>query len=177
MGSLQIYLIDDDKVFRGVLARSLSKLSCQVTDFATPLEAIQQMPESDEIIVLLDLKLEDDSGLRWIKQLKQKNSNTRLVLLTAYASISTAVEAIKLGADDYLAKPITAREILLHLEKSDADPEIPIDNKPMSVDRLEWEHIHKVLADNDGNVSATARALGMHRRTLQRKLAKRPTKH
>jgi len=96
--------------------------------------------------------------------------------LTGYASISTAVEAIKLGADDYLAKPITAREILKHLKKEEADPDVPINDNPMSVGRLEWEHIQKVLQDNDGNVSASARALGMHRRTLQRKLAKRPAR-
>ncbi|MGB0495310.1 MAG: response regulator transcription factor, partial [Kangiellaceae bacterium] len=91
--------------------------------------------------------------------------------------ISTAVEAIKLGADDYLPKPITAKELINHLQDKKSTVDLAISDKPMSVGRLEWEHIQKVLQDNKGNISASARALGMHRRTLQRKLGKRPVRN
>ncbi len=125
----------------------------------------------------MDLKLHEDSGLRWIETIRHCNPDCHITLLTGYASISTAVEAIKLGADDYLAKPVTAREILQRINLQETrGAETPINDKPMSVDRLEWEHIQKVLSDNEGNISASARALGMHRRTLQRKLAKKPVK-
>lgn len=170
-------IIDDDETYRQVLARSLQKLGNHVEHFDHPEEALQLVKGKDKPLILLDLKLNDDSGLRWIKSLRENNSTSHIILLTGYASISTAVEAIKLGADDYLSKPVTAREILLHLESQGArGAETPISEKPMSVDRLEWEHIQKVLNDNDGNISASARALGMHRRTLQRKLAKKPVK-
>lgn len=169
-------IIDDDTSYRQVLARSFSRLGYSVEHFSTPERALTAIKKSKNLLVLLDLKLKDDSGLRWIETIRKSNSDSYIVLLTGYASISTAVEAIKLGADDYLAKPVTAREILSHvaLEQKGADTEIS--DKPMSVDRLEWEHIQKVLNDNDGNVSASARALGMHRRTLQRKLAKKPAR-
>jgi len=176
MSQMKILLIDDDETYRQVLARSLAKLGCQVEHFGHPQQALDYLSHIQEVIILLDLKLESDSGLRWITALKSSNSACRIILLTGYASISTAVEAIKLGADDYLAKPITARELLSHLQRPGKNHEVPINEKPMSVDRLEWEHIQKVLQDNEGNISASARALGMHRRTLQRKLAKKPAR-
>jgi len=177
-----IFIIDDDVVFREILARSLTNQGCQVEHFPEPGQALQtisefKITEDNQLIILLDLKLEDDSGLRWIKSIREANSNCRIILLTGYASISTAVEAIKLGADDYLTKPITAREILQHLHKNSSNPNTPISENPMSVERLEWEHIQKVLTDNEGNISASARALGMHRRTLQRKLLKKPVRN
>jgi two-component system response regulator RegA len=99
----------------------------------------------------------------------------RIVVLTGYASIATAVEAIKLGATHYLAKPVDADEILDAFgDAPDGGGPVEVDTRPLSVDRLEWEHIQRILAEHDGNVSATARSLGMHRRTLQRKLAKHP---
>jgi two-component system response regulator RegA len=97
-------------------------------------------------------------------------------MLTGYASIATAIEAIKLGATHYLAKPVDADEVVAALNKVDGDSSLFVSDSPLSVDRLEWEHIHRVLAENDGNISATARALKMHRRTLQRKLNKKPAK-
>ena len=174
-----IIIIDDDRVFREVLARSLKNLNCDVSHFPNPDQAMSSITEfesSDEkqLTVLLDLKLEEDSGLKWIKRIRKANTESRIIVLTGYASITTAVEAIKLGADDYLAKPITSREILKHLKKGEFDNSA-VSDKPMSVERLAWEHIQKVLQDNDGNISASARALGMHRRTLQRKLLKKPT--
>ena len=173
----EFIIIDDDDAYRQVLARSLSRLDYQVKHFQMPDLALDAVKSSKSLIVLLDLKLENDSGLRWIKKIKQSNNDCYIVLLTGYASISTAVEAIKLGADDYLAKPVTAREILNHVGLENKGAETPINDKPMSVERLEWEHIQKVLNDNDGNISASARALGMHRRTLQRKLSKKPAKN
>ena len=180
MTAIPIIIIDDDLTYREILARSLTNLNCSVEHFPHPEEALSTIAShnsaDNKLTVLLDLKLESDSGLRWIEAIRNTNVHCRLLLLTGYASISTAVEAIKLGADDYLAKPITAREILSHLQKQKIDPDIEINKKPMSVERLEWEHIQKVLQDNEGNISASARALGMHRRTLQRKLLKKPAK-
>ncbi len=173
----KIVIIDDDLSYREVLARSLSRLNYQTQHFSSPKDAELAIGTNDQCIILLDLKLEDDSGLRWIRTIKNANPNCHIILLTGYASISTAVEAIKLGADNYLAKPITAREIVSHLQEQKSVEDIPISTKPMSVGRLEWEHIQKVMQDNDGNVSASARALGMHRRTLQRKLAKKPVRN
>jgi two-component system response regulator RegA len=98
-------------------------------------------------------------------------------MLTGYASIATAVEAIKLGATHYLAKPADADEILAAFHRNEGDAALPVGTKPLSVARLEWEHIQKVLGECQGNISETARRLGMHRRTLQRKLAKRPVRH
>ncbi|PCI72909.1 MAG: two-component system response regulator [Gammaproteobacteria bacterium] len=173
----RIIIIDDELSYREVLARSLSRLDYETEHFSKPQDAMPSIKNIGECIVLLDLKLENDSGLIWIESIKKANSKCYIVLLTGYSSISTAVEAIKLGADDYLAKPITAREIISHLQKQNSKIEITINEKPMSVARLEWEHIQKVMQDNDGNISASARALGMHRRTLQRKLAKKPVKN
>lgn len=180
MTAIPIIIIDDELTYREILARSLTNLNCSVEHFSHPEEALSAIAshnnDDTKLTILLDLKLESDSGLRWIETIRKTNAHCRILLLTGYASISTAVEAIKLGADDYLAKPITAREILSHLQKQTINPDIEINKKPMSVERLEWEHIQKVLQDNDGNVSASARALGMHRRTLQRKLLKKPAK-
>jgi len=172
---LKVAIIDDNKTFREVLKRSLSNLNCDVTDYPHPTNLLESefIPE----LILLDMQLESDTGLQWIQKLRSKFATTKIILLTAYASIATAVEAIKLGADDYLTKPCTAREILAHVEVvSTADDNFEIPEQVMSVNRLEWEHIQRVLMDHDGNISAAARALGMHRRTLQRKLQKKPAK-
>lgn len=173
----QFIIIDDEQTYRETLARSLTRLGHPVWHFSHPQAALPQVASQKNLVILLDLKLQLDSGLRWIESIRAANGLCRIILLTGYASISTAVEAIKLGADDYLSKPTTTREILAHLQKKDRGADTPIIGKPMSVERLEWEHIQKVLQSNEGNISASARALGMHRRTLQRKLAKRPVKY
>ena len=114
-----------------------------------------------------------------IEPLRREYPRMRIVVLTGYASIATAVKAIKLGADDYLAKPVTAAAVAAVLERgarTKSGDERTAAHEPMSPRRLEWEHIQRVLAEHDGNISATARTLRMHRRTLQRKLLKRPTK-
>jgi len=125
---------------------------------------------------VVDLRLGDASGLGLIEALHALDPRTRIVMLTGYASIATAVEAIKLGATHYLTKPADPDEIIAALGRTSGDADIPVAAHPPSVERLEWEHIQKVLNQHQGNISATARALKMHRRTLQRKLAKRPVR-
>src|SRR5690606_31004994 len=124
--------------------------------------------------IVLDLRIGEDNGLRCLGELRASQPGAAILLLTGYASIATAVEAIKRGADDYRPKPASADEILQALFPGPgaAGPEAP--STPIHPRRLEWEHLQRVLGDHDGNVSAAARALGLHRRTLQRKLAKRP---
>jgi two-component system response regulator RegA len=122
--------------------------------------------------ILLDMKLTSQSGLHYIKPLKEVCPNSTLVLLTGFASIATAVEAVKLGADDYLTKPADTLMIVKALTRSSVITQLP--ETVMSPERLEWEHIQQVLKNNDGNISQTARQLNMHRRTLQRKLQKKP---
>jgi two-component system response regulator RegA len=115
--------------------------------------------------------------LALVQKLKQLDAETCVVVLTGYASIATAIEAIKLGATHYLSKPARTEEILDAFKRVEPKPDVPISEDPMRIGQVEWEHIQKVLADHQGNISATAKALGMHRRTLQRKLSKRPSKN
>lgn len=125
---------------------------------------------------MLDLRLGEDSGLSILSELRANQSLAKILILTGFSSIATAVEAIKGGADDYLPKPASADEILKALDSKTIKVEQIIALDTPSLDRLEWEHIQRVLMANKGNISASARELGMHRRTLQRKLAKRPVK-
>ena len=126
---------------------------------------------------VIDLRIGHESGLTLVKRLVELDDHTRIVMLTGFASIATAVEAIKLGAIHYLTKPADADEIVAALHKDDGDESVEIKDKPLSVKRLEWEHLQKILVEHDNNISAAARALGMHRRTLQRKLEKRPVRN
>ncbi len=176
MNGWRMLLVDDDPVFAQALARALRRRGHRV-DLARDAEtALALAALADFDAAVLDLRLAADSGLRLIAPLKVAQPELRILLLTGYASIATAVEAIKLGAVHYLAKPAGVEEILAALGRESGDAEVMTSVEPMSVDRLEWEHIQKVLAENEGNLSATARALKMHRRTLQRKLGKRPVK-
>ena len=120
--------------------------------------------------------MEGDSGLVLLPKLLELDPEMRVVILTGYSSIATAVEAIKRGACNYLCKPADADDVLAALSAEHADLDSLVPENPMSVDRLQWEHIQRVLTEHAGNISATARALGMHRRTLQRKLQKRPVR-
>lgn len=169
-----LLIVDDDKTFCDVLARAMTKrgFGVQVTynidDAMTAAETIA--PE----YAIVDLKLENESGLVLVEKLKALDPGTRIVMLTGYASIATAVEAIKLGATHYLAKPVDADEIMAAFERTNGEVDTPISANPLSVGRLEWEYIHRILAENDNNISVTAKILNMHRRTLQRKLAKKP---
>ncbi len=125
---------------------------------------------------VVDLRLPDGTGLQLVAQLIALNPGMRVIILTGHASIPSAVEAIKLGAIDYLVKPVKAEEVVAALGREGTNPDLPIAARPMSVNRVEWEHINRVLHEHGGNVSATARALSLHRRTLQRKLAKHPAR-
>ncbi len=173
----RVLLVDDDEVFRQVLARALQRRGLTVFTAGNGAQAKALLATEPVQGCVLDLKLAQESGLHLLGELLALAPQLQVVMLTGYASIATAVEAVKLGAVNYLAKPAGADEILaaLHGERGLAEDEVR-DSQPMSVDRLEWEHIQKVLAENEGNISATARILGMHRRTLQRKLQKRPVK-
>lgn len=173
----RILIVDDDEAFRTALSRAFSRRGLTPLLAADAASACaltrEHMPET----CVLDLKLGHESGLHLLPELLRLQPQMQIVVLTGYASIATAVEAVKQGALNYLAKPVDADEILaaFQLDQNVAREEV-LDAAPMSVDRLEWEHIQKVLAENAGNISETARALGMHRRTLQRKLQKRPVK-
>lgn len=171
-----LLLVDDDDAFRRVLARALDRRGYAVSVAATVAAAIDKAQAQSPEYAVVDLRMPGQSGLVLIEKLLELDPNTRIVMLTGYASIATAVEAIKLGATHYLSKPVDADEVVAALNKVEGDSSLYVSDSPLSVDRLEWEHIQRVLAENDGNISATARALKMHRRTLQRKLNKRPVK-
>jgi len=170
-------VIDDDISFNAILVRTLTRRGHPArgaNDIESALSVAREMQPQQ---VVLDLNLNGSSGLALIPELLSINPDCRIVVLTGYASIATAVDAVKLGAVQYLAKPVEIEAILSAFEDDDGpDFDLPASDKPLSVDRLEWEHIQRVLNENEGNVSATARALKMHRRTLQRKLSKHPVK-
>ena len=170
-------IIDDDATFNAILVRTLERRGHPARGAGDPVAALAVAEEIRPARVVLDLNLNGSSGLALIPRLLGINPDCRIVVLTGYASITTAVDAIKLGAVQYLAKPIEIDAILAAFDGDDEPGlELAPPDEPLSVDRLEWEHIQRVLNENDGNISATARALKMHRRTLQRKLAKRPVR-
>ena len=169
-------IVDDDPTFTRVLARAMTRREYDVKVARSAEEAALLLGDWQPDFATLDLKMEGASGLTVIEPLLKANPAVRILILTGYASITTAVEAIKLGAVQYLPKPANADEILAALSQTEGNSQVDVSAKPMSVNRLEWEHIQKVLNEHDGNISATARALGMHRRTLQRKLIKRPVR-
>ncbi|WP_412480480.1 response regulator transcription factor [Azonexus sp. IMCC34839] len=170
-------VIDDDPSFNAILVRTLERRGHPARGVTEAAAAVEALRESGASRVVLDLNLNGQSGLALIPQLLAVNPDCKIVVLTGYASIATAVDAVKLGAIQYLAKPVEIEAILSAFDDDGSpDFDVPVSDEPLSVDRLEWEHIQRVLSENDGNISATARALKMHRRTLQRKLSKRPVK-
>ncbi|ARO86737.1 DNA-binding response regulator [Nitrosospira lacus] len=171
-----LLIVDDDATFCGVLAGAMAKRGFDVTCAHTVEQALECAEACTPEYAVIDLRLPGTSGLTLVEKLKALDPGTRIVMLTGYASIATAVEAIKLGATHYLAKPVDVDEIMLAFERTSGDADVPISAHPLSVNRLEWEYIQRVLTENKGNVSVTARALNMHRRTLQRKLTKNPAK-
>jgi two-component system response regulator RegA len=176
MDKPRLLLVDDDETYCRVLKSALEKRDYEVlvaNDVQRGIElAEQNLPE----YAVIDLRIGHESGLELVKKLISLDANTACVMLTGFASIATAVEAIKLGAIHYLTKPANADEILAALHKNEGDTTVSISENPLSVKRLEWEHLQKILMQHDGNISAAARALNMHRRTLQRKLEKRPVR-
>lgn len=171
-----LLLVDDDLTFCRVLAKALEKRGFDVftaTEISSGLElAADHQPD----YAVIDLRIGAESGLELVAKLHNQNPALRMLMLTGYASIATAVEAIKLGAVHYLTKPASVDDILHALQREHGDTAARPAENPVSVKRLEWEHLQKVLMEHDGNISAAARALNMHRRTLQRKLAKRPVR-
>lgn len=171
-----ILLVEDDETFRRVLGRAFERRGYQVSVAASAEQAVDVAVTNPPDYAVVDLKLPGDSGLRVVAALRNLYPATRVLVLTGYASVATAVEAIKLGAVHYLAKPADADQILeaLHRDEGDIGAALP---EPPSLLRLEWEHIQRVLGEQGGNISATARVLKMHRRTLQRKLLKKPARY
>jgi len=171
-----LLLVDDDIDYCEVLGSALRKRDYQVAVAHNLADALQLAGELEPEYAVVDLRIGTESGLELVKQLSALDENTRIVMLTGYASVATAVESIKLGAVHYLTKPATVDDIISALHRDQGDSSVPPAESPLSVRRLEWEHLQKVLTEHGGNISAAARALNMHRRTLQRKLAKRPVK-
>lgn len=172
-----LLIVDDDSSLRLVLQRALSRRGFDVLEAESVDNAVQVAKEHTRVNkAIIDLKMEGPSGLTLIPKLKELHPAIQMVVLTGYSSVTTAVEAVKLGATNYLCKPAKTEEILAAFNETEGNTSASVPDNPPSVERLEWEHIQKILKENDNNISATARALGMHRRTLQRKLQKRPVK-
>ncbi len=172
----KLLLVDDDETFCSVLKSALERRSYDVIVANNVKDGIFQAEKNIPEYAVIDLRIGHESGLELVKKLISLDDNTQIVMLTGFASIATAVEAIKLGAVHYLTKPANTDEIVSALHKNDGDSTVLISENPLSVKRLEWEHLQKVLMQHEGNISSAARALNMHRRTLQRKLDKRPVR-
>jgi two-component system response regulator RegA len=166
-------LIDDDELYLRTLQRGLSRHGLETHLACNAAEALRLAESLRPSFALVDLRLGEESGLALIAPLRALRADMRILLVTGYASVATAVDAIKRGADDYLPKPATVPMILRTLGLSEGR-DVAIEETMIPLHRLEWEHIHQALSETGGNVSAAARLLGMHRRSLQRKLAKRP---
>ncbi len=168
-----LLLVDDDEVFLRRLARAMERRGFAV-ETATSVVAGKAIAQArPPAYAVIDLRLEDGNGLDVVEALRAAREEARIVVLTGYGAIATAVAAVKIGATDYLSKPADANEVVRALlsDTSEILPEPP--ENPMSADRVRWEHIQRVFEQCDRNVSETARRLSMHRRTLQRILAKR----
>ena len=175
MNPRRCLVVDDDRDFREVLAGALARRGFVVDAAADQEAALQMMATAPPDDVVLDLRLGERSGLDLIAALIDANPAVRIVVLTGYASIATAVEAIKRGAAHYLTKPADVRDIIAAFEARGGASDVPLAERPTPLEQLEWEHIQRTLMAFDGNISAAAKHLGLHRRTLQRKLQKRPS--
>ena len=167
-----LLILDDDEPFRSRLARAMVKKGFQVTEAKSVEEGLKVVENTPTNFALVDLRLEDGSGLEVVKALHKSKKDSRIVMLTGYGNLPTAVAAVKAGAIDYIAKPVDADDVEAALLASPESKAKPPEN-PMSADRVKWEHIHRVFELCNRNVSETARRLKMHRRTLQRILSKR----
>ena len=167
-----LLIVDDDDSFRNRLSRAMERKGFEVKDAKTVVDAIKLVKTLSPNFALVDLRLEDGSGLDVVQEINKIRKDSRVVMLTGYGNLPTAVAAVKAGAIDYMAKPIDADDVesaLLATSNSKAKPP----ENPMSADRVKWEHIHRVFELCNRNVSETARRLKMHRRTLQRILSKK----
>jgi len=170
-----LLIVDDDNPFRERLARAMEKKGFEVSQAESVKKGIETVKTKKPTFAVVDLRLNDGNGLEIVKVIQNSNPNSRIVMLTGYGNISTAVAAIKQGAIDYLAKPADADDVEKALLADPNKKAEPPEN-PMSADRVKWEHIHRVFELCNRNVSETARRLKMHRRTLQRILSKRSPK-
>ena len=170
-----LLIVDDDGPLRDRLSRAMEKKGFQVTQAESVEQGISRARSSPPAFAVVDLRLNDGNGLEVVKKIQKIKKNSRIILLTGYGNIPTAVEAVKAGAIDYISKPADADDVenaLLALPNMKPNPP----ENPMSADRVKWEHIHRVFELCNRNVSETARRLKMHRRTLQRILSKRSPK-
>lgn len=174
--TIDILLVDDDEIFCMVLLKALKRRGYTVLSATHSAEALALAKAHHPTHAIVDLCIGNESGLTLVENLVNNHPDICIVMLTGYSSIATAVHAIKLGATHYLTKPANADEIIASFDDTMALPAEPA-KQPLSPKRLEWEHLQRILMDNDGNISATARVLGMHRRTLQRKLQKKPVEN
>ena len=167
-----LLIVEDDKPFLERLSRAMETRGFAVTSCDTVTDGLAQINKAAPAFAVVDLRLLDGNGLTIVEQIREKRPDARIVVLTGYGAIASAVAAVKIGATDYLAKPADANDVTCALlAQAMGKPEPP--ENPMSADRVRWEHIQRVYELCDRNVSETARRLGMHRRTLQRILAKR----
>ncbi|MEM7268789.1 MAG: ActR/PrrA/RegA family redox response regulator transcription factor [Pseudomonadota bacterium] len=167
-----LLIVDDDEPFRRRLARAMEKRGFEVTDAESVAQGVAHVRSAPPAYAVVDLRLEDGNGLDVVEALRSAREDARIVVLTGYGAIATAVAAVKIGATDYLSKPADANDVTAALLAQPSQKPPPPEN-PMSADRVRWEHIQRVFELCDRNVSETARRLNMHRRTLQRILAKR----
>ena len=167
-----LLIVEDDKSFLQRLARAMEGRGFAVTTAESVAEGLTQLETASPAFAVVDMRLEDGNGLDVISALKRRRPDARAIILTGYGNIATAVNAVKLGAVDYLSKPVDADDVVAALLALDGRKAEPPEN-PMSADRVRWEHIQRIYELCDRNVSETARRLNMHRRTLQRILAKR----
>lgn len=173
VASPRLVIVEDDPSFARTLCRSFERRGYRVQHAANP-DALAELLQTEAFdYAVVDLKLGTASGLLCVPMLRQANLRTRIVVLTGFASIATAVEAIKLGASHYLAKPANTDDIEEAFGREGGDPTVPVETRKSSIKTVEWEYIHSTLAECDFNISEAARRLGMHRRTLARKLEKR----
>ena len=170
-----LLILDDDDPLRGRLARAMEKKGFEPKEAKSVAEGLQLVKNSPPSFALIDLRLDDGNGLDVVKEISKIKKDCRIVMLTGYGNLPTAVAAVKAGAIDYMAKPVDADDVEAALLASPESKAKPPEN-PMSADRVKWEHIHRVFELCNRNVSETARRLKMHRRTLQRILSKRSPK-
>jgi two-component system response regulator RegA len=170
-----LLIVEDDKSFLQRLARAMEGRGFTVATAESVAEGLMQLESGSPAFAVVDMRLGDGNGLEVISALKRRRPDARALILTGYGNIATAVNAVKLGAVDYLAKPVDADDVVAALLALDGNPAQPPEN-PMSADRVRWEHIQRIYELCGRNVSETARRLNMHRRTLQRILAKRAPK-
>ena len=170
-----LLIVDDDNPFRDRLSRAMEKKGFSVSQAEGVKKGIELIKSTKPAFAVVDLRLADGNGLEIVKELQTSNTSCKIIMLTGYGNIPTAVAAIKQGAIDYLAKPADADDVEKALLADPAKKAQPPEN-PMSADRIKWEHIHRVFELCNRNVSETARRLKMHRRTLQRILSKRSPK-